>query len=706
MKGKQKNTSDIDFGRDNVTVYLTGYEYERIESIGRDGFNDGRAVKGMLRTFAAIRLYGLAAGTTGYVPIHSDIFKKLAGARNYSRYRDALKTGGCIDYKDAVIEKYEEKIQRGPETVVLNKIKTEKPMQYRTGMILGKDLFPSDKTYPVILEFGKENLDALKSQIEHIRKHYGDKTQTGKRESIIALSFDELVTVSKIKELIKDIHRGKTKNARIIMRHINDIKGSDSREEKDSKGIEELIIRLLDNIREEKEENSEHIGVSELSELFGIKRIRQNISTHQELGYYAELKYEIDALDDCMTMSDLQHLASVNTIPRFKDDGKLYSRLANLRKPIRKHITYGGHRIVEVSDIHCAHFTMLPVIFKRNGVDIPEQELLRFIDLTQRKDLYAEIAKGNDGFGRDDIKPVMQPFFSIKDESQFLFDAEKDRHIVLDFFKRNYPHILQGLLDWHDRFPGVSIKSVANKVESDIMNPICDRLRGLGLHPFRIHDAVYLPEDETDEEKVRYLTDTQFRDLLNVYDRTRNEATKKIMDMFLFSYYVCGLRYSDLLTLEWRHIDFGNRTLTKNVYKTKRSISLPLVDKAVEILLRWRKIGGNSRFVFNLLDEGFYLSDIVKLNNARLTKNRNIQQSLRSVGIKMGLKFNLTIHVARHTFAVQALKNGMDVHTISHLMGHSSSLVTEKVYAEFLPDTINTTVREQLERNVIEYSSS
>lgn len=196
-------------------------------------------------------------------------------------------------------------------------------------------------------------------------------------------------------------------------------------------------------------------------------------------------------------MSDLQHLASVNTVPAFKDDGKLYSRLANLRKPIRKHITYGGHRIVEASDIHCAHFTMLPVIFKRNGVVIPDQELLRFIDLTQKKDLYAEIAKGADGFGRDDIKPVMQPFFSIKDEGQFLFDAERGRHIVLDFFKRNYPHILQGLLDWHGRFPGVSIKSVANKVESDIMNPICDRLRGLGLHPFRIHDAVYLPEDET-----------------------------------------------------------------------------------------------------------------------------------------------------------------------------------------------------------------
>lgn len=113
MKGKRKNTSDIDFRRDKVTVYLTDAEYERIESVGRGGFNDGRVVKGMLRTFAAIRLYGLAAGTTGYVPIHSDIFKKIAGVRNYARYRDALKASGCIDYKDAVIEKYEERYNEG-----------------------------------------------------------------------------------------------------------------------------------------------------------------------------------------------------------------------------------------------------------------------------------------------------------------------------------------------------------------------------------------------------------------------------------------------------------------------------------------------------------------------------------------------------------------------------------------------------------------
>lgn len=46
MKGKRKNTSDIDFGRDKVTVYLTDAEYERIESVGRGGFNEAGRSKG------------------------------------------------------------------------------------------------------------------------------------------------------------------------------------------------------------------------------------------------------------------------------------------------------------------------------------------------------------------------------------------------------------------------------------------------------------------------------------------------------------------------------------------------------------------------------------------------------------------------------------------------------------------------------------
>ena len=50
----------------------------------------------------------------------------------------------------------------------------------------------------------------------------------------------------------------------------------------------------------------------------------------------------------------------------------------------------------------------------------------------------------------------------------------------------------------------------------------------------------------------------------------------------------------------------------------------------------------------------------------------------------------LTFHVARHTWAVLALANGADISEISRLLGHTSTGVTEKVYAEFLPETLSS----------------
>ena len=53
-------------------------------------------------------------------------------------------------------------------------------------------------------------------------------------------------------------------------------------------------------------------------------------------------------------------------------------------------------------------------------------------------------------------------------------------------------------MDWHNT-QSIKIKRAANRVESNIMNPICDDLRALGLHPFRLHDAIYLPQNEVEQ---------------------------------------------------------------------------------------------------------------------------------------------------------------------------------------------------------------
>ncbi len=203
-------------------------------------------------------------------------------------------------------------------------------------------------------------------------------------------------------------------------------------------------------------------------------------------------------------------------------------------------------------------------------------------------------------------------------------------------------------------------------------------------------------KSKVDEKQIRYLTPEQMKALVNVRNELPHQRTREILDIFLFAFHACGMRVSDIITLEWSHIDWEKKEIVKNYFKTKTAGNIPLTDPAIEILLRWKKYKRNKRFVFDLLPEKFNLKDPKALKNARLSKNRTLQQSLKSIGNKIGLKFNMTMHVARHTFAVMSIKKGVSIHMVSRLMGHSSVLVTEKVYAEFLPSEISKIVREEL----------
>ena len=216
----------------------------------------------------------------------------------------------------------------------------------------------------------------------------------------------------------------------------------------------------------------------------------------------------------------------------------------------------------------------------------------------------------------------------------------------------------------------------------------------IGSNYLEVKDRKY--KSKVDEKQIRYLTPEQMKALVNVRNELPHQRTREILDIFLFAFHACGMRVSDIITLEWDHIDWEKKEIVKNYFKTKTAGNIPLTDPAIEILLRWKKYKRNKRFVFDLLPENFNLKDPKALKNARLSKNRTLQQSLKSVGNKIGLKFNMTMHVARHTFAVMSIKKGVSIHMVSRLMGHSSVLVTEKVYAEFLPSEINKIVREEL----------
>lgn len=210
----------------------------------------------------------------------------------------------------------------------------------------------------------------------------------------------------------------------------------------------------------------------------------------------------------------------------------------------------------------------------------------------------------------------------------------------------------------------------------------------------RLYLPTKLEQGEENASDVHYLTEEQFGKFIALYDKVKYPRTRDYMDMFLFSFHACGLRISDILTLEWRSVNLEKREIRKVLFKSDKIHTIPLNDGAISILKRW--YGRHDRFVFGLLHDAFDLSDDEELKRMRLNKNRSILTSLKTLGDKIGLPFNLTMHVARHTFAVWALNRGVDVHKISRLMGHASIIATEKVYAQFLPSTLEDEVMSKL----------
>lgn len=195
------------------------------------------------------------------------------------------------------------------------------------------------------------------------------------------------------------------------------------------------------------------------------------------------------------------------------------------------------------------------------------------------------------------------------------------------------------------------------------------------------------PALENDEDVCdRYLLDHQMKQLRNFYSSCTMKRRVEYLEMFFFAYFACGLRLIDIMTLRWSDVDLKKNELKKILIKTSKRHTIPLIQPAIEILNKWKN--RHKVYVFGLLEDNFRLSDEEQLYNKRNTITQSINQSLKVVGETLNLDFPLTMHVARHSFAVYALNSNIDMSVVSRLLGHSSTTVTERVYAKFLPQTL------------------
>jgi len=203
-----------------------------------------------------------------------------------------------------------------------------------------------------------------------------------------------------------------------------------------------------------------------------------------------------------------------------------------------------------------------------------------------------------------------------------------------------------------------------------------------------VKETEYNPQSQQDET-VRYLTPEQLAQLMEYKEKSKSQTEIDVLDMFFFAFYVCGLRLSDIMTLEWENVDFEEKVVKKVQFKTKKQPDIypPLCDEAKEILENWK--GRNKRFVFDLIPSKYEIANQKQLFMDRNSRDKRLNRTLSIIQRELNFPFPLTMHVARHTFAVMAINNGVSIYMLSKLLGHSSILATEKTYAQFIKEKVD-----------------
>lgn len=184
---------------------------------------------------------------------------------------------------------------------------------------------------------------------------------------------------------------------------------------------------------------------------------------------------------------------------------------------------------------------------------------------------------------------------------------------------------------------------------------------------------------KTNRNAKEYISDEDFKRLVGQLDRSYFPEHRDYTMIILMI--DTGMRLGECSVLMIEDLNLAKRQilLRAEVTKGRKDRTVYFSQKTESILRRWLQYKDRyveSPFVFPAKYSG------------RNIQVSNFETNFKSYLRRVGLSDTLSPHCLRNNFAKRCLMNGMDIYTLSKILGHSSVTVTEQAYLDLTDEDI------------------
>ena len=187
----------------------------------------------------------------------------------------------------------------------------------------------------------------------------------------------------------------------------------------------------------------------------------------------------------------------------------------------------------------------------------------------------------------------------------------------------------------------------------------------------------------------RYVDAFTTQDQIKIENYIQNNGRKNHIGIIICLY--TGLRLGELLSLTWDDIDFEHSMLkvnrTYSVIKNENGEYIQHIDTPKTFSSR--RVIPLPPFLLKILKQLKRTSTsnhIINTCHNTLVSPRSYQRTFEKITRKANVP-KKNFHSLRHTFATRALENGMDVKTLSKILGHKNPMITLTRYGHSLIET-------------------